>query len=104
MQLLNSDHVRERDKALLRSMLVGGVWNGFLLQKVKGQRCFVGSVGARTVMVTFFSSVLFHLQLRFVDTLSFMISWRWISRLGLVVCFGMLVASSFWGQWEIPLG
>ena len=36
--LLNSDHVRERDKALLRSILVGGVWNGFLLQKVKGLR------------------------------------------------------------------
>ena len=31
LQLLNSDHVRE-------SILVGGVWNGFLLQKVKGQR------------------------------------------------------------------
>ena len=38
LQLLNSDHVRERDKALLWSILVGGVWNGFLLQKVKGQR------------------------------------------------------------------
>ena len=33
-----SFHVRERDKALLRSILVGGVWNGFLLQKGKGQR------------------------------------------------------------------
>ena len=36
LQLLNSDHVRERDKALLRGVLVGGVWNGFLLGKVKG--------------------------------------------------------------------
>ena len=36
VQLLNSDHVRERDKALLRGVLVGGVWNGFLLGKVKG--------------------------------------------------------------------
>ena len=27
LQLLNSDHVRERD--LLRGILVGGVWNGF---------------------------------------------------------------------------
>ena len=35
MQLLNSDHVRERDKALLRGVLVGCVWNGFLLGKVK---------------------------------------------------------------------
>ena len=38
LQLLDSDHVRKRDKALLRSILVGGVWNGFLLQKVNGQR------------------------------------------------------------------
>ena len=29
LQLLNSTHVRERDKALLRSVMVGGVWNGF---------------------------------------------------------------------------
>ena len=36
MQLLDSDHVRERDKALLRGVLVGGVWNFFLLGKVKG--------------------------------------------------------------------
>ena len=31
LQLPNSSHVRERDKALLRSIMVGGVWNGFLL-------------------------------------------------------------------------
>ena len=37
LQLLNSDHVREREKALLRSILVGGVWNGFLLGQVRGQ-------------------------------------------------------------------
>ena len=29
LQLLNSSHVRERDNALLRSIMVGGVWNGF---------------------------------------------------------------------------
>ena len=37
LQLLNSSHVRDRDKGLLRSILVGGVWNGFLLGGVKGQ-------------------------------------------------------------------
>ena len=37
LQLLNSSHVRERDKALLRTILVGGVWNGFLLGRVRGQ-------------------------------------------------------------------
>ena len=29
LQLLNSGHVRVRDKALLRSVMVGGVSNGF---------------------------------------------------------------------------
>ena len=38
LQLLNAGHVRERDKALLRDILVSGVWNGFLLGKVKGQQ------------------------------------------------------------------
>ena len=33
LQLLDSSRVRERDKALLRSTMVGGVWNGFLLAK-----------------------------------------------------------------------
>ena len=37
LQLLNSSHVRERDKALLRSVMVGGVWNSFLLGRVRGQ-------------------------------------------------------------------
>ena len=35
MQLLVSSHVRGRDKALLRRILSGGVWNGFLLGKVR---------------------------------------------------------------------
>ena len=30
LRLVNSTHVRERDKTLLRSVMVGGVWNGFL--------------------------------------------------------------------------
>ena len=37
LQLLTSSHVRERDKALLRSVMVGGVWNGFLLGRVRRQ-------------------------------------------------------------------
>ena len=37
LQLLNSSHVRERDLALLRNVMVGGVWNGFLLSRVRGQ-------------------------------------------------------------------
>ena len=37
LQLLNSSHVRERDKGLLRSVMVGGVWNGFLLGRIRNQ-------------------------------------------------------------------
>ena len=29
--------VRERDKAQLRSVMVGGVWNGYLFGRVRGQ-------------------------------------------------------------------
>ena len=39
MQLLDSDHVRERDKALLRGVLVGGVWNGFFIWEGQGLSC-----------------------------------------------------------------
>ena len=37
LQLLNSSHVRESEKALLRSVVVDGDWNGFLLGRVRGQ-------------------------------------------------------------------
>ena len=35
LQLLHSSRVREKDKALLRSIMVGGVWNGFFLSRVR---------------------------------------------------------------------
>ena len=35
LQLLHSTHLRDRDKMLLRAILCGGVWNGFLLGKAK---------------------------------------------------------------------
>ena len=54
-QLLNSSHVRERDKALLRSIMVGGVWNG-------------------SCLVTCFGNVLTLLLLRFVKILGFTIA------------------------------
>ena len=46
----------------------------------------------------------FLLSLRFVKTLSFMISWRWISRLGLSVCFGMVGCLFFLGSRWFSLG
>ena len=74
LQLLNSSHVRERDKALLRSIMVGGVWNGFLLGRVRHQVFLVGSSVHLMVMVICFGNVPFLLLLRFVKILSFMIS------------------------------
>ena len=71
-QLLNSSHVRDRDKGLLRSIMVGGVWNGFLLGKVKGQP--VPFVVRLIMMVTCFGNVPFLLLLRFVKILNFTIS------------------------------
>ena len=35
LQLLNSTHLRDRDKMLLRAIMCGGAWNGFLLGKAK---------------------------------------------------------------------
>ena len=37
LQLAHAPHVRERDKALLRSIMFGGVWNGFLLGHARGE-------------------------------------------------------------------
>ena len=39
LQLLDSSHVRERDKALLRSVMVGAVWNGFSAGPGSGSAC-----------------------------------------------------------------
>ena len=44
----------ERDKALLRGVLVGGVWNGFLLGKVRIVMSLVGFVVVMIMMVIFF--------------------------------------------------
>ena len=75
LQLLNSSHVRERDKALLRSIMVGGVWNGFLLGRVRSQviPCrFCGALDGDGHF--FFGNVLTLVLLRFVKILNVMIS------------------------------
>ena len=79
LQLLNSGHVREGDKALLWGILVGG----------RISTCRTGSVVVLMVMVVSFGSVLFHLWLRSVNILSFTVSWRWMSLIGLGVFCGM---------------
>ena len=62
LQLLNSSRVREWHKALLRSVMVGGVWNVFLLGAPDGD----GHL--------FWGNVPFLLWLRSVKILNFMIS------------------------------
>ena len=73
LQLLDSSHVRGRDKALLRSVMVG-VWNGFLLGRVRGQPVPCRFCGAPDGDVIFLGNVPFLLLLRFVKILSFTIS------------------------------
>ena len=73
LQLLNNSHVRERDKGLLRSVMVGGVWNGFLLGRVRGQAVPCRFCGA-PMMVFFFWDCTFLFLLRSVKILSFRIS------------------------------
>ena len=75
LQLLHAWHVRERDKALLRGIMVGeeGVWNGFLLGHAKGEivpcRFCVGFDGD----LHLFSDVLTLLWFKFMKILSFTI-------------------------------
>ena len=66
LQLLNSSHVRERDKALLHSIMVGGVWNCFFLSKVGGLPVSCRFCGALMVMDISFGNVPFLLLLRYM--------------------------------------
>ena len=60
LQLLNSSHLREREKMPLRSILCGGVWKGFTLGKAERRRYCAAFVGREMVMVLFLGSVPFH--------------------------------------------
>ena len=71
MQLLDSSHVRERDKALFRSIMVGGVRNGFLLEKVRGKIVPCRFCGHLDADGHLFGIVLILLWLRFVKIWSF---------------------------------
>ena len=59
LQLLISDHVRERDKALVRSILVGVSGMGFFLGRYLVRMCLVVFAGVVTLMVIFFGIVYF---------------------------------------------
>ena len=74
LRLLYSSHVRERDKALLRNVMVGRVWNGLLLGRVRGQAVPCRFCGAPDNDGHLFWECPYLLFLRFVKALSFMIS------------------------------
>ena len=87
LELLNSSHVRERDKALLRSIMVGGVWNGFSLAGLGVSLFHVDSVVLPMVMVIWFGNVPSLLLLRFVKILNFLISLERLRLSGPDVCW-----------------
>ena len=89
MQLLNSDHVRQRDKALLRGVLVGVFGMVLCWGRSRVAMCLVGFVVLMIMMAICFGIALFHLLSRFVKILNFTNSWRWISLVGLDACFEM---------------
>ena len=91
LQLLNSLTMfgREIRRCFVVSLL--GVFGmGFFLERSVVRRCLVGFAGVVTLMVIFSGIVLFHLLLRSVNILSFMILWSWIRLLDLGASFGMV--------------
>ena len=90
MQLLDSSHVRDRDKALLRAILSGAVWNGFLLGKVRKENVpcrFCGVPGGDGHLFWECSYPLWLLSER---VLSFMTLSFWIRLVGRDAFFGMV--------------
>ena len=107
LQLLNSSHVRERDEALLRSVMLGGVWHGFFLVggRVRGQPVpcrFCVALDSDGHLFFFWENVPFLLLLRFVKILNFMVSWEWIRLIGPGVRSGMAGTLRFLGL-MVPL-
>ena len=71
LQLLHAPHVRERDKALLRGIMAGGVWNGFLLGHAREKSFRAAFVARLMEMGTSFGNVLTPLWFKYVKILSF---------------------------------
>ena len=90
MQLLDSSHVRDRDKALLRAILSGGVWNGFLLGKMRRENVPCRFCGGPDGDGHLFWECSYPLQLLSGRVLSFMTLSVWIRLVGRGVFFGMV--------------
>ena len=90
LQLLNSTHLRDRDKMLLRAILCGGVWNGFLLGKAKKEDIPCRFCGKKDGDGHLFWECSFQPSFSmYVNCLSLLSSCPWIVVSGLDVYSGM---------------
>ena len=89
LQLLHSPHVRERDKALLRAVMVGGSGMDFF-SVMPGEKSFRAASAVSSMgMGIFFGNVHTPLWFKFVKILTITIWPRGIKVIGLCVCSGM---------------
>ena len=93
LQLLTSSHLRERDKMLLRAILCGGVWNGFLLGKAEKEDVPCRYCGKRDGDGHLFWECTFSPSLQHVRELpefAYLMSLDRSKWHGLDACFGMV--------------
>ena len=90
MQLLDSSHVRDRDRALLRAILSGRVWNGFLLGKMRRENVPCRFCGGPDGDGHLFWDCSYTPPVAVGRVLSFMILSIWIRLVGRDAFFGLL--------------
>ena len=71
LQLLNSSHVKEKDKALQGGTMAVGVWNGFLWTKLGVRRCPAGFAVVLMGMITCFGIACCLHEYQFMKILNF---------------------------------
>ena len=105
VQLLNPSNVRERDKAFLRSVMVGDVWNGFLLGRVRGQPVQCRFCGAPDGDGHLFGKCTFPPLVEIRENPEFHDLMREDKgSLAQVSALAWLASHAFWGQWCFSLG
>ena len=105
LQFLHSGQVRERDKALLRSVLLGGVCNGFLLTGVTGQPVPRRFCGAPNHDGHLFWECTFSPLVEIRENPEFHDLMRMDkSSLAQVSALAWVASYAFWCYWCLPLG